>query len=164
MYCNMWVVTVSPPLFSYGSTAQASLSLLIVEVSRSHSDTLHSVGIFRTSYQPDAETSTWQHTTLTRDRYPRPGGIRTRNPSKRTTTARPLGSALCLSTMYKLTDSEVSDRPAGIRAKRCLCIFRNRARFVQSVANLLTELSLITSLMSIILVYVKYSSLRFQHF
>jgi hypothetical protein len=30
----------------------------------------------------DAETSTWQHTTLTRDRHPCPDGIRTHNPSK----------------------------------------------------------------------------------
>ena len=35
------------------------------------------------SDQPDAETPTGQHTTLTRDRHPFPGGIRTRNPSKR---------------------------------------------------------------------------------
>jgi len=44
--------------------------LFISEASRTHSDTPHSVGLFRTSYKPDAETSTWQHTTLTRDRYP----------------------------------------------------------------------------------------------
>ena len=30
--------------------------------------TLHSVGLLWTSDQPDAEASTWQHTTLTRDR------------------------------------------------------------------------------------------------
>jgi len=35
--------------------------LLNIEVSRSHSDTAHSVGLLWTS----AETSTWQHTTLT---------------------------------------------------------------------------------------------------
>ena len=44
--------------------------LLIIEVSRSHSDTPHSVGIFCTSDRPDAETSTWLHTTLTTDRHP----------------------------------------------------------------------------------------------
>jgi hypothetical protein len=38
--------------------------------------------ILWTSDQPVAETSTWQHTTLTTDIHP-PGGIRTRNPSKR---------------------------------------------------------------------------------
>jgi hypothetical protein len=32
--------------------------------------------------QPDAETSTWQHTKLTRDIHA-PGGIQTRNRSKR---------------------------------------------------------------------------------
>jgi hypothetical protein len=43
----------------------------------------HSVGLLWTSDQPDAETSTWQRTTLTADRHRAPGGIRTRNPSKR---------------------------------------------------------------------------------
>jgi len=43
------------------------LGLLIVEVSRSHSDTPHSVGLFRTSDCNVAQTPTWQHTKLTRD-------------------------------------------------------------------------------------------------
>ena len=47
-------------------------SLLIIEASQSHSETPHSVGLLCTSDQPDAETSTWQHTTLTRDRHPCP--------------------------------------------------------------------------------------------
>ena len=58
--------------------------ILIIETSRSHSDTSHSLRLLWTGYQPVAETSTWQHTTLARDRYPCPGQIRTRNPSKRT--------------------------------------------------------------------------------
>jgi hypothetical protein len=45
---------------------------LIIEASRSHSDTPHSVGLLWTSDQPDAEVCTWQHTTLTRDRHPCP--------------------------------------------------------------------------------------------
>ena len=36
--------------------------------------------------QFDAETSTWQHTALTRDRHQCPGGIRTHNRSKREAT------------------------------------------------------------------------------
>jgi hypothetical protein len=67
--------------------------LLIIEASRSHSDTPHSVGLLWTSDQPEADTSTWQHTTLTGDIHAS-GGIRTRSPSKRMPqTARPLGSA-----------------------------------------------------------------------
>jgi len=46
--------------------------LLIVEVSRSHSNTPHSVGLPCTSHQPVAETSSWRHTTLTRDILPYP--------------------------------------------------------------------------------------------
>jgi len=38
--------------------------------SRTHSDTPHSVGLPWTSDQPDAETSTWQHTTLSTDGHP----------------------------------------------------------------------------------------------
>ena len=43
--------------------------LLIIEASRSYSDTPHLVGIHRTSDRPDAETSTGQHTALTRDNH-----------------------------------------------------------------------------------------------
>jgi len=44
--------------------------LLIIEALRSHSDIPQLVGLLWTSDQPDAETSTWQHTTLTRDKHP----------------------------------------------------------------------------------------------
>jgi hypothetical protein len=37
--------------------------LLIIEASRSQSDTPHSIGLLWTSDQPDAETSTWQYNT-----------------------------------------------------------------------------------------------------
>jgi hypothetical protein len=40
---------------------------LIVEALWSHSDTPHSVGLLWMTDQPDTDTSTWQHTTLTRD-------------------------------------------------------------------------------------------------
>jgi hypothetical protein len=46
--------------------------LPIIQASQSHSDTPQSVGLLWTSDQPYAETSTWQHTTHTRDRLPRP--------------------------------------------------------------------------------------------
>jgi len=52
------------------------LGLLINEVSRSHS-----VGFLRTSDRLVTKTSTWQHTTLTRDRHLCPDAIRIRNPS-----------------------------------------------------------------------------------
>jgi len=45
--------------------------------------TLRPVGLLRTSEQSDAETSTWQHTTLTTDIHAA-GGIRTRDPNQRT--------------------------------------------------------------------------------
>ena len=60
-----------------------SQGLLVIETSRSHSirhTTL--VGLLWTSCQSGSEICTWQHTTLTSDRYTCPGGIRTHNPSK----------------------------------------------------------------------------------
>ena len=44
----------------------------ILDVSRSHNDAPQSVGLLWTSDQPVAETSTWQHTTLTTDKYSYP--------------------------------------------------------------------------------------------
>jgi len=55
----------------------------MIETSRPHSDIPHSVVLLWTSDQPDTKTSTGQHTTLTKDKHPCPGGIRTRNPRKR---------------------------------------------------------------------------------
>jgi len=47
----------------------AGIGRLIVEVSKSHTDTPHSV-LYWTSDQPVTETCAWQHTTFTRDRHP----------------------------------------------------------------------------------------------
>ena len=58
-------------------------NLLIIEASLSHSHTLHSVGLLWMSNQPDAETSTWQHTTVSTDKNPCTGGIRIHSSSKR---------------------------------------------------------------------------------
>jgi hypothetical protein len=58
-----------------------NMGLFIIETSRSHSDTPRSVRILWTSDQPDADTSIWQYTTLTRD-IRDPSGIRNRNLSK----------------------------------------------------------------------------------
>jgi len=44
--------------------------LLIIETSPSHSDTPHSLGLFWSSDQPIAETSTWHYPKLSRDRHP----------------------------------------------------------------------------------------------
>jgi len=42
----------------------------LYEVPRFYSDTPHSVLLLWTRDRSVAETSTWQHTTLTRDKYP----------------------------------------------------------------------------------------------
>jgi hypothetical protein len=60
--------------------SQTGQNFLMIQASRSHSDTSHSVGHLWTSEQPDAETCTSQHSQEI-DIYA-PGGIRTRNPNK----------------------------------------------------------------------------------
>ena len=68
-----------------------------------HSDTPQSVGLLWKRDRPIAGTSTWEHTTLTRDTHPCPGGIRTSNPSKRAAAVpclRPLGHWYRHSTYY----------------------------------------------------------------
>jgi hypothetical protein len=55
-------------IFFHGSAALVGLNFLH-EDPRSHSDTPHLIGLLWTSDQPVAEPSTWQHTTVTRDRH-----------------------------------------------------------------------------------------------
>ena len=53
--------------------------LLSFKISRSHTTTHQSIGLLWTHDQLVAETSTWQHTTLTTDRHHAAGEIRTHN-------------------------------------------------------------------------------------
>ena len=76
--------TEHPFFFYHGATAPVGQGLLIIEGSWSHSDTPHSLGFHWTSDKPNAETSTWQHTTLTTYKHPCLRRDRTHNPSKRT--------------------------------------------------------------------------------
>ena len=80
---NMQHAILLSLLCFHGSTALVGQGLLIIEISRSHSDTPHWVGLLRTSDRPDAETTPYntQHP-QGRDIHAT-GGIRTRNPSKR---------------------------------------------------------------------------------
>ena len=70
--------------------------LLPVEVSRSHSDTPHAVGLLWAGDRPVAETSTWQHTTDRNPCHQRNSNPQSQQPSGcRPTrlTARPLRPA-----------------------------------------------------------------------
>jgi hypothetical protein len=56
---EVWIMlTVVMHIFYHDAAALFGLSLLIIEDSRSHSDTPHSVRILWKSDQPDAENST----------------------------------------------------------------------------------------------------------
>jgi hypothetical protein len=85
--------------FAVAQQPYSGTGRLISEVSRSHTDTPHSVVFLWGRDRPVAETSTGQHTTLTRDKHPCPR--RNSNPQSQQAsgcrptplTARPLGSA-----------------------------------------------------------------------
>jgi len=67
--CLLFFSMVQEPLGSQG--------LLIIKASQSHL-----AGLLWMSDQPNAETTTWWHATITRDRHSCPGGIWTHNPSQ----------------------------------------------------------------------------------
>ena len=72
----------------------------------------HSVWLLWTSDQPVAETSTWQHTTLTTDKHPHPDRIRSHNLSKRAAVdphLRPRGH------WYRHTSRMLMGSPSRIR-------------------------------------------------
>ena len=63
------------------------LSLHFITLNDTHTHThTHSVGLLWTRDRPVTETSTRQHTTLTRDRHPCPWRVRNHNHSKRAAT------------------------------------------------------------------------------
>ena len=73
--------------FSRSTTAPCVPGLPYYRGVAIQSDAPHSAGVLWKSDQPDAETSTWQHTSMTT------GKIRTRNPSMRAQqNGWPLGS------------------------------------------------------------------------
>jgi hypothetical protein len=71
---------IPPPMAQQPLVGQGLLTI---------TDTPHSVGLLRTSDRPVVETSTWQHTALTRDIHAT-GGIRTHSASKRAAADRRL--------------------------------------------------------------------------
>jgi len=73
-----------------GTPAKGFLSFLVLPLSTFSFDCCtrsHSVGLLWTTDRPFEETSTRQHTTLTKDRHPCHSGIRTHNPIKRSAAA-----------------------------------------------------------------------------
>ena len=84
----------------------SGFSLLAYEVtwSHTHSDAPQSVRLLWTNDQFVAETSTWQHTTLTTDKHPCPGwdsNPRSQQASGRRPTARLLGPAHASTIAFK---------------------------------------------------------------
>jgi hypothetical protein len=96
---------VSPPP-SVEQRPLVDQSLIVIETSRSHSDTQHSVVLRWTSDQSDTGTSTWQHTTFTRDIHVC-GGIRTYSPRKRAAARLLVSSLISYPTTEKWLATEV---------------------------------------------------------
>jgi len=63
------VLLLGKPFFFHGSTTIVVQGLLIVEVSKTNSDTPNSVGLIWTSDRHVAETCTWQDNTDKRQRF-----------------------------------------------------------------------------------------------
>jgi hypothetical protein len=89
-FIYMWSLQISLCFFylffTMAQQPPVGQGLLIIEDSQSHSDTPHSAGLLWTSDQPDADTSTWQHTTLTTDNHPCP--CRDSNPQSQQASGR----------------------------------------------------------------------------
>jgi hypothetical protein len=70
LWSRNWILTSLHSLFppSWHNSPLGGQDLLILEAAPSHSEIPQSVGLLWTGDQPGAETSTWQHTTLTTDR------------------------------------------------------------------------------------------------
>ena len=65
-----WVYeTCESYILHHEATVTVGQGLLIIEDSWLHTDTPNSERLLWTSNQPDAETSIWQHTTLTTDKF-----------------------------------------------------------------------------------------------
>ena len=73
LYISAFFPMAREPLLDQG--------LLIIEASRSHSDTPHSVRLLWTSDHPDAKISPWQYTTLTRETPMPPVGFESTIPA-----------------------------------------------------------------------------------
>jgi hypothetical protein len=105
VHCLLITIPFPPPC---GTLIRCGVVTSPFGASQSHSlDMPHSVGLLWMSDQPDAETSTWQHTMLTRDKRHATCEIQTHNPSKWAAAdphfgpcGWPLGSALCHLTVY----------------------------------------------------------------
>ena len=93
LYVSLWFLKFR--FFPMAKQPLVGQGLHVTEASQSHSDTPHSAGLLWTSDHPVAETSTWQHTILTRDGHPcqrRDSNLQSKQASGRR-PARQLGSA-----------------------------------------------------------------------
>jgi hypothetical protein len=105
--------------FPHGPTAASDQGLRIIEASRSHSDTPHSVGLLWTSDQPVAETSTWQYTKITTGKHPyhrrdlNPHSQQANSCRPLPWTAWPLGSDVLIEIKNIIERKEYSQRSLG---------------------------------------------------
>jgi len=112
-------------LFPHASTALVGQGVLC-EVPRSHSDTPHSVGLLWASDEPIAETYTWQHTTLTRERHQCPrrdSNLQSQKANGRSPSpqsARPMESAVVMSRNVKFRIKVDCECTCKLYTKYCI--------------------------------------------
>ena len=105
-----WVIIVTL-FFIWRNSPQWAMTLSFTGILDPHNDAPQSIGLLWTSDQLVAETSTWQHTTLTTDRHPCPRWDS--NPQSQQTsgrrptpwTARPLRPAMITLTITVIINS-----------------------------------------------------------
>jgi hypothetical protein len=110
------------------------LGLFIVEVSRSHSDTPLSVGLLWTSDRPFAEASTWQHTTVTRDKQPCLR-VDSNTESKSASSRRPTQKARPLESVLFTVRLCLSVLGSGVWSSICVFICVHEHTFVHVTKN-----------------------------
>ena len=115
--------------FPHGARATNGQGL-IIEASRSHSNTLHSIGLVWTSDQHVAETSTWQHTTSQETDIHAPGGNRTRKLSKLAAARNLRSEYLCL-----LTCTKIKPMPANTSWIFKICFVKGADNFIKFYIN-----------------------------
>jgi hypothetical protein len=108
----------------------------IIEASGSHSDTPQSVGLLWTGDQFAAETSTREHTTLTRDILA-PDGIRTHNLSKQAASYPRLTGSL----LYNFSDCffRALDMGSRVWISFRVCILRRYEKYSVKLLNCLND-------------------------
>lgn len=92
---SIFVALMPTFFFFFGASTRCRVTVSHYAASRLHSDKPRSIGLLWTSYQSDAETTTWQHTAFARDRQLCPfAGFETAMPASQQPQTHKLDNAI----------------------------------------------------------------------